>query len=130
MSLQTVEYHKKCIEELTGSECVIILKDKVDEVLRLLTQEQILAVVQKHAPGCIRSSDRNRELVNLRKIYCLLAKTSGYSLREIGDFLSGMDHTTVIHNIENAKNHLETEPEFQRLYNRVIQSILETYSFN
>lgn len=56
-----------------------------------------------------------------------LAYKAGYSLREIGIFLNGRDHSTIIHNIEKAKDHLETEEEFQKLFHQVENKLLEIY---
>ena len=43
---------------------------------------------------------RERDIVDARKITCKVLKTKfNYSLKSIGDFIGGRDHTTVIHSI-------------------------------
>lgn len=133
---QTAEEHdivikyKKEIEEVTGKECIILLVDKIDKLLPLLTQTEIAAVVEKQISSGERNLkviSRNRELVNLRKIYCVLAHKAGFSLREIGEFLNGRDHSTVIHNIEKARDHIETEETFKNLFHWIQKDLINEY---
>lgn len=122
--------YKKAIEDATGKECIILLVDKIDKLLPLLTQEEIAAVVEKYiqtGKQDLKAINRSRDLVNLRKIYCLLAQKAGYSLREIGHFLNGRDHSTIIHNIEKAKDHLETEQEFKNLIHWIQKDLIDLY---
>lgn len=126
----TILRYKQAIEESTGKKCIIFLVDKIDKLLPLLKQQEIAEAVEKYirqqANG-LKTKNRSRELVNLRKIYCILAQKAGYSLREIGIFLNGRDHTTIIHNIEKGKNHLETEQEFKALFNSIQKDLLNLY---
>lgn len=122
--------YKKEIEEVTGKECVILLVEKIDKLLPLLSLEEIAEVIETHiqtAPKDLKLPNRTRELVDLRKIYCLLAHKAGYSLREIGFFLNGRDHSTVIHNIEKAKDHLETEERFKNLFHWIQKDLINLY---
>jgi chromosomal replication initiator protein len=122
--------YKKEIEEATGKECVILLVEKIDKLLPLLTLEEIATVVEKYIQSGLqdlKAINRNRDLVNLRKIYCLLAHKAGYSLREIGLFLNGRDHSTVIHNIEKAKDHLKTEQAFKNLFHWIQKDLVNVY---
>lgn len=126
----TIQKYKQAIEDATGKECIILLVDKIDRLLPLLKQEEIAEIVEKYIrrgiPG-LKARNRSRELVNLRKIYCILAQKAGYSLREIGLFLNGRDHTTIIHNIEKGKNHLETEQDFEILFNWIQKDLINQY---
>lgn len=127
---QTIESYKKAIEEATGKECIIILVDQIDTLLTLLSLEEILEVVErrlrKNSKG-IKARVRQPEIVNLREIFCLLAKKAGYSLTDTGTFLDNRDHTTVIHNLKECQNHLDTEPEFVELYNQIRQEVFQEY---
>jgi len=127
---EIVVKYKREIEEATGKECIILLVDKIDKLLPLLTQEEIAVVVENYIQSGERNLkvvSRNRELVNLRKIYCLLAQKASYSLREIGAFLNGRDHSTVIHNIEKAKDHLQTEQAFKNLFHWIQKDLINLY---
>jgi chromosomal replication initiator protein len=68
-----------------------------------ITREEIVDIVLK---GCevtleqLVSRCRERDIVDARKITCKVLKTKfNYSLKSIGDFIGGRDHTTVIHSI-------------------------------
>jgi len=53
---------------------------------------------------------RRRELVYPRQIFSIIAhKALGYSLKEIGDRIGRLDHTSVIHSIERIKMLLAVE---------------------
>ncbi len=105
-------------------------QDKIDRVLALSNQEEILRAVEHFKPknmSSIKSRSGKRILVNLRKVYCILAQRAGYHLREMGWFLGGRDHTTILHNIVHGKHHLECEEAFQELFNKVQSHLLELY---
>jgi hypothetical protein len=61
--------------------------------------------------------------VELRFIFCFIAKKLNYTLDEIGDFLGKRDHTTVIYAIRTFKNLYETDVKFKLLYNEIITKI-------
>ena len=69
----------------------------------IITREEIVDIVLK---GCevtleqLVSRCRERDIVDARKITCKVLKTKfNYSLKSIGDFIGGRDHTTGIHSI-------------------------------
>lgn len=66
---------------------------------------------------------RVRDLVELRSIFCFLARSMKYSLTTIGEFLNGKDHTTVIHSIKTFNDLTETCTIFQEKYNTVLNYI-------
>lgn len=70
---------------------------------------------------------RYREIVELRNIFCLIAKSMGYSLKRIGIHLGKRDHTTVIHNIKTCKDLLEHNSNFQETYKKIIKTIKNNY---
>jgi chromosomal replication initiation ATPase DnaA len=128
-----IAVHKQEIEKELGMKCIILLVEKIDELLPKLEQEEIASVIEKYIPAFrfgahgLKQRTRNRELVDLRKIYCILAQKAGYSLREIGLFLNGRDHTTIIHNIEKGMNHLETEHKFKTLFHWIQKDLMILY---
>lgn len=66
---------------------------------------------------------RIREITELRSIFCFLARNMNYSLKTIGEYLNGRDHTTVIHSVNTFKDLIETCPVFREKYHRVLDNI-------
>lgn len=66
---------------------------------------------------------RIREITELRSIFCYLARTMNYSLKTIGDFLAGKDHTTVIHSINSFNDLNETSDIFNEKYSMIVNYI-------
>jgi chromosomal replication initiator protein len=67
---------------------------------------------------------RHRNLVDARHTFCYLAKqNTAATLKDIGAYIGGKDHSTVIHAIENVTNLLQTDKMTQRKYNQIIQLI-------
>ena len=66
---------------------------------------------------------RIREITELRSIFCFLARNMNYSLKTIGEYLNGRDHTTVIHSVNTFNDLIETCPVFREKYHRVLDNI-------
>lgn len=75
----------------------------------------------------LKSKSRYRELVELRNIFCFLARTMGYSLNTIGDSLGKRDHTTIIHNVSCFKNLIETSDPFRQKYITILTYIKQEH---
>lgn len=82
-----------------------------------LTIEQIHEVVCDQFqvdPEQVRSKTRKREVVQARQVTMFLAKNcTNSSLKQIGKFFGGRDHSTVIYANQAVQNQLETDPEFR-----------------
>jgi hypothetical protein len=70
----------------------------------------------------LNSKNRYREIVQLRMMYCFIARMMGHSFVRIGKVLC-RDHSTIIHNVDTFKNLMETNPQFIELYKEVFQHI-------
>lgn len=70
---------------------------------------------------------RIRELVELRNIFCYIAKKMGYSLKNIGMSIGDRDHTTVIHNIRCFNNLMETNEVYREKYMNILKQIKKQY---
>ena len=74
---------------------------------REVTPELILNVVAEHfhvSPEDIISSKRQSEIVMPRQIVMYLCRDTGkFSLKNIGKFLGGRDHTTIIHGADKIQ---------------------------
>ena len=72
----------------------------------------------------MQSRSREKEIVTARQIAMYFMYYSGkYSLGTVGKFFD-RDHTTVIHSLNQVKNFMETEPDFNELIEK-----MKTYSY-
>lgn len=94
--------------------------------LRILKQwfDEISMSRDDYKKTSIETKRRNREIVQLRMTYCFIAKAMGYSYVKIAKSL-GRDHSTIIHNVNNFKNLLETNIQIRNLYKEVLDYIKE-----
>jgi hypothetical protein len=78
-----------------------------------ITLEDIKFVIEKETGYNINTKRRYRHLVDSRKMFYYIArKHTDSSLSILGKFLK-RDHATALHNINSAKNLIETEPSFK-----------------
>ncbi|RGY95591.1 chromosomal replication initiator protein DnaA [Clostridium sp. AM58-1XD] len=82
-----------------------------------ITPELIIQLVADHygiTPLDIASQKRNKEIVYPRQIVMYLCRhMTGVSLQQIGKFLGGRDHTTIIHGIEKVETDLQSNSSLQ-----------------
>jgi hypothetical protein len=78
-------------------------------------------------PISLDSKLRNREIVELRCIFCYLARTMKYNLNDIGRFLGNRDHTTIIYNVNTFNNLVETNEVFRAKYFTILNYIREQH---
>lgn len=61
----------------------------------------------------LKSKSRSKDLTFVRQVAMFLMKRmTDKSLRDIGAYLGGRDHSTVMHAIEKIEEHLQRSPEF------------------
>ncbi|MEY8339365.1 chromosomal replication initiator protein DnaA [Lachnospiraceae bacterium 62-35] len=127
---------KSNIRELEGALTKIVALSKLDkkeitlelaeEALKDLispneshevTPELIIQIVAEHygiTPLDISSQKRNKEIVYPRQIVMYLCRNmTETSLQQIGKFLGGRDHTTIIHGIEKVEADLKSNSGLQ-----------------
>ena len=73
------------------------------------------------------SKSRKRELVELRMMFCYLARSMRYTLDTVGNFLGGRDHTTIMHNVSTFLNLMETCDEFRIRFSDILHYIKENH---
>lgn len=127
-----VEQFKRTFHEKIGYIPVVLTrvyhKDS-DDYIPMMTLDELEIYFQDFLPErCgsplpLSSKCRHRPLVELRSMFCFMARQMGYNLVIIGQFLGNRDHTTVIHNIHTCKNLLETDENFQTKYARILKTI-------
>ena len=90
-------------------------------------EEKILYAVCSHfgiTPDTLRKRSRKREIVLPRSILCYMLKnTTDLSYSQIGIFIGGFDHTTVMHSVKTAENDIATNIGIMLIYNEIIGSL-------
>jgi chromosomal replication initiator protein len=72
----------------------------------------------------LRSKRRDKNLSFARQVAMFLMKRStDKSLREIGTFLGGRDHSTVLHALEKVEQHIKENPTFAEQVNKIAREI-------
>lgn len=76
-------------------------------------------------PLPLQTKLRSREIVELRAMFCHMAKNMKYSLKTIGLHLGGRDHTTVIHGLNIFRDLTETNDAFRQKFLMIHKHIKE-----
>lgn len=87
--------------------------------------------------AAIRIKSRKKEYVHIRQSVCYFLKTliNDNSLKNIGKFLNGRDHSTVIHSITKYQEDCEGSKEFMRRHLKLCRQLdflnqFESFLFN
>ncbi len=105
-------------ENLKNSQRSLRYKMSKDEILDIIAEECSIKVSD------ISSKTRKIEVVNGRFIFCgVMKEYFGYSLKKIGEFVGGRDHTTIIHSIREYKNRYQTEEHYRNMVNNIYNKI-------
>lgn len=67
---------------------------------------------------------RHHDIVQMRMIFCYVARAMGYSVTSIGKALK-RDHTTVVHNTHVLKDLLETNAAYREKCQQVLEYLKE-----
>lgn len=122
--------------EKLGYKPVVISKStglNTDDTLPLMSLESLKEEFKPFLPivyGKVRDltcKDRFREVVELRNMFCYIAKKMGYSLSSIGQSIGKRDHTTIIHNIRSFNNLMETNQTYREKYMSILKHIKKEY---
>ena len=103
------------------------LKNSQRSLRYRISKDEILEIIAEEC--CIKVSDiadktRKREVINGRFIFCgIMKEYFGYSLKKIGEFVGGRDHTTVIHSIEKYHDRYQTEEHYRMVVNNIYNKI-------
>lgn len=94
----------------------------------IITFDKIMNLVCLHYQADsedIKGKRRFRHLVNARHMFCYLVKKNmpQSTLKEIGDYLGGRDHSSIIHGQQNTTSFLTFDKAVQRDYQQIIKSI-------
>jgi hypothetical protein len=125
---------KMRFEETLGYTPIILTKYECNEFFIPLMSLKHLAEyfdpflpIQYDKKVTLFSKSRKREIVELRMIFCFLARSMRNSLSTIGNFLGGRDHTTVMYNVTTFTNLMETSSVFKNQFYQIINYINQNY---
>lgn len=109
-----------------------IAKDTIQKIVKNteknITMDFIINYVSNYYninPEIVRSESRKKEIVTVRHIAMYLCKKhTKHSLQEIGQFMGGKNHATVIHAQKKVNDMKETDKEFKKDFIRLEQKFI------
>ena len=123
-----VAFNRVSKKTLTVYECKLLLKDIVENNMKVLNIEKIQTVVSsffKISMQEMLSPRRSRSLVRPRQIAMYLSKKyTSKSLPDIGRKFSNRDHTTVIHAVKTVEQLMQKDEEMRKNINNIRQNLL------
>lgn len=129
------EFKEKFFDKL-GYEPIVITKMNSEgskDMLPRLSLEELEACFDPFLPERfgqplrLDAKSRKRELVELRNIFCALARMMRYTFADIGRYLGGRDHSTAIHNVNTFHSLVTHDEMFQEKYKRILNHIKYLY---
>ena len=115
-----IEEFKKTFFDKFDYHPIVITKNR--NLIPNMSLEKLRNLILPFAPN-LCSYDTNRHVVDMRMIFCFLARGMRYSLKEIGSYIGGRDHTTVRYNVISFNNIIDTNEDFRHKFLEVIESI-------
>lgn len=95
-----------------------VLRHIVQEIDTEVSVDYLQKAVAEHSHVTLeqlKSKSRKREVVLARQTAMYLSKKyTNHSLKSIGDYFGGRDHSTVIHALQTINDLLDTNPPFRR----------------
>ena len=123
------KFLKNFHERLGYYPTVITNADLKEDSLNVLSLEELGKYFTPYLPKAygkivaLGSKLRVREIIELRQMFCSIARNIGFSLKSIGVYLGNRDHTTIIHALRSFGNLMETDPTYREKYNNIINKI-------
>jgi hypothetical protein len=127
------EFIKKFHDKVGYNPTVITNHRITDDGIITLTLPELEKYFEPYLPTyynkklTLAAKDRTRGLVELRCIFFFIARSMRYGLKQLGKYLGGRDHTTVIHGVNTFRNLYETDPLFRNKYYLIINQIKKDY---
>lgn len=104
-----------------------VLKNIVQEIDTEISMDYIqktVAAYFKISVENLKSKSRKRELVTARQAAMYFIKQyTTHSLKSIGQYFGGRDHSTVSHALHAVENLLDTEPHFKKAFEELQQKV-------
>lgn len=127
------EFVKKFYDKVGYYPTVITNHRITDDGIITLTLPELEKYFEPYLPThynkklILAAKDRTRSLVELRCIFFFIARSMRYGLKQLGKYLGGRDHTTVMHGVNTFRNLYETDPLFRNKYYLIINQIKKDY---
>lgn len=129
-----IDEFKQKFQDKLGYSPIVLTKIETGEFsIPLMTLNELLAYFDPFLPYLfgqkltLNSKSRKREVVELRMMFCYMARSMKYKLETIGEFLGGRDHTTVMHSVTTFLNLLETAEQVRTKFIEVLTHIKENH---
>ena len=100
-----------------------------DDVIKLMSLNDLEKNFSEYYPykfgkfHNLRSKGRYRQLVDLRVIFTQMARTMNYTFYDIGQYLGGRHHTTILNYAVLFKDLMETSDTFRQLYASIFKHV-------
>lgn len=105
-----------------------VLTQTTQYATRTIDFQHIMTKVCRFYPCTVedlQSKSRNKDVVIARHVAMFLMKSlTDKSLRDIGDFFGGRDHSTVMHALEKVEEQIKRQPELQQKLRRLEEEIM------
>jgi hypothetical protein len=126
-----IDEFKQKFKEKLGYQPVVLTKIFIDNnfSIPLMSLEQLshyfepFFVEDEGKKIELFTKSRKREVVELRMIFCFIARQMNYTYKTIGQHLGDRDHTTIIHNVMTFKNLIDTDDTFTEKYTQILNHI-------
>lgn len=130
-----IDEFKQKFKEKLGYQPVVLTRIVIDEdfSIPLMSLDQLKECfnpfyVEEYGKRIdIFSKCRKREVVELRMIFCFIARQMKYTCTSIGRYVGNRDHTTVLHNVVTFRNLIETNEVFREKYTQVLNHIKQNH---
>lgn len=103
------------------------LKDSIEEEKRNITPDIIQKTVSNYFGlhiNDLKSNSRSRNIVYPRQIAIfLMRKLTSYSLKEMGEYFGGKDHTTILHSHSKIEKEIEKNKNTKLIIDTLISEI-------
>lgn len=104
-----------------------VLKNIVQEIDPEVSTDYIQKTVAAHfnvSLDSLKSKSRKREFVTARQVAMYFVKKyTSHSLKSIGHYFGGRDHSTVSHALQAVNDMLDTEPHFKRSFEELRRKV-------
>ena len=90
----------------------------------IINFSQIAKVFADELPE-MQSKTRKREIVDVRFMAInMLYEHTNYSLRKIGEYFGGRDHSTVLNAVRKHNNYCDTDPSYRAEYRKRYDKVM------
>jgi hypothetical protein len=129
-----IEEFKEKFREKLGYRPVVLTRVEIGTTyVPVMTLDELISCFDPFLPEhfgrklTLYARSRKREIVELRMMFCYLARSMKYNLGTIGEKLGGRDHTTVIHGVNTFVDLIETNEQFRNKFQEILNHIKQNH---